>query len=251
MSGEAKPGQASADAVAPGLTSAPAHNPSPRAERWGVTVAYIAQGLSYATVVTALPFFKDRYEIDDDTVALINLTVVFGAAAGSVLADRIAVRFGSRVSLLVALSAQAVALTAVAFHLPFALFWAMFGLFGIGLGGVDAGAAMQGVLAQRRLGRSVMGSFFAAATSAGIVGALTMSGAVASAAGAGVAVVFAGLVAAAAAVVGSRVFDRTIESQVQAAAGGIKPKIPVLAAVLLAPAVAIAAKLRNTLVAST
>lgn len=229
MSGEANPGQASADAVVPGHTPTPAHHPSPRAERWGVTVAYIAQGLSYAMVVTALPFFKNRYAIDDDTVALINLTVVLGAAAGSVLADRIAVRFGSRVSLLVALSAQAVALTAVAIHLPFALFWAMFGLFGVSLGGVDSGAAMQGVLAQRRLGRSVMGSFFAAATSAGIVGALTISGAVASPAGAGVAVVFAGLVAAAAAVVGSRVFDRTIESQVQAAAGGIKPKIPVLA----------------------
>ena len=233
MSGETNPGRASADALATAHKLSPAHTPSPLAERWGVTVAYIAQGLSYATVVTALPFFKDRYAIDDDTVALINLTVVIGAAAGSVLADRLAVRYGSRVSLIVALSAQAIALTAVAFHLPFALFWAMFGLFGIGLGGVDAGAAMQGVLAQRRLGRSVMGSFFAAATSAGIVGALTMSGAVASPAGAGVAVVFAGLVAAAAALVGSRVFDRTIESQVQAAAGGIKAKIPVVAVVLV------------------
>ncbi|WP_062202288.1 MFS transporter [Demequina salsinemoris] len=182
-------------------------------ERLGVTAAYVAQGLSYATVVTALPFFKDRYGISEDIVSLITLTVVIGAAAGSVLADRISVRWGSRASLILALATQAVALVAVMLPVPFPLFWAFFGVYGLGLGGVDASAAMQAVLVQRRIGRSVMGSFFATATAASAVGAVLMSGASGSSLGAGLAIGVAAAVAASVAFVGVRIFDRTREER--------------------------------------
>ncbi len=182
-------------------------------ERLGVTAAYVAQGLSYATVVTALPFFKDRYGISEDIVSLITLTVVVGAAVGSVLADRISVRWGSRASLILALGAQAIALVVVLLPVPFPLFWAFFGVYGLGLGGVDASAAMQAVLVQRRIGRSVMGSFFATATAASAVGAVLMSGASGSAWGAGLALGVAAAVAAGVAAVGTRIFDRTREER--------------------------------------
>ncbi|WP_084126511.1 MFS transporter [Demequina sp. NBRC 110054] len=182
-------------------------------ERLGVTAAYIAQGLSYATVVTALPFFRARYGISEDIVSLITLTVVVGAAAGSVLADRISVRWGSRASLIVALATQAVALVVVLLPVPFPLFWAFFGVYGLGLGGVDASAAMQAVLVQRRIGRSVMGSFFATATAASAVGAVLMSGASGSSLGAGLALGVAAAIAAAVAFLGLRIFDRTKEER--------------------------------------
>ncbi len=184
-----------------------------RTERLGVTAAYAAQGLSYATVVTALPFFKDRYGIDEDVVSLITLTVVVGAAAGSVLADRVSVRWGSRASLMLALAMQAAALAVVLLPVPFPVFWTFFGLYGLGLGGVDASAAMQAVLVQRRVGLSVMGSFFATATAASAVGAVLMSGASGSPWGAGLALGVAAVLAAAVAVVGARIFDRTREER--------------------------------------
>ncbi len=182
-------------------------------ERLGVTAAYIAQGLSYATVVTALPFFRARYGISEDIVSLITLTVVVGAAAGSVLADRISVRWGSRASLILALATQAVALVVVLLPVPFPLFWAFFGVYGLGLGGVDASAAMQAVLVQRRIGRSVMGSFFATATAASALGAVLMSGASGSSLGAALALGVAAAIAATVAFLGLRIFDRTKEER--------------------------------------
>ena len=198
---------------------------SERTERLGVTAAYLAQGLSYATVVTSLPALKDRYSIDDDTVSLITLTVVLGAAGGSVLADRIAVKRGSKAGLIMGLGMQAVALLLVATPLPFPAFWAMFAIYGIGLGMVDAAAAMQGVIVQRRLGKSVMGSFFAASTAAGIVGALVMSGSASTSLGASIGMIVAGVFAAFVAGAGTRIFDPTMERAAREGTGPA-PRIP-------------------------
>ncbi|WNM28729.1 MFS transporter [Demequina capsici] len=207
---------------------------SSRTERRGVTAAYAAQGLSYATVVTALPFFKNRYGIDDDVVALITLTVVVGAACGSVLADRVAVRWGSRMSLILALSAQAIALAGVLVAQPFPLFWVFFGVYGLGLGGADASAAMQAVLVQRLIGRSVMGSFFATATVAAACGAVLMSGASGSSLGASLALGVAATVAAAVALVGTRILDRTREARATTPAQrAARAPIPALGLVLI------------------
>ncbi len=143
--------------------------------RVAVSGAYAAQGLGYATVVTALPAFKERQGIDDTAVSMIVLLVCLAAAAGSVLAERISTRRGSRAALLIGLGAQAVALPVVAGASPMAPFVAGFGLYGLGLGMVDASAGIQGVLVQHRYGRAVMSGFFACYTAAAIVGALVMS----------------------------------------------------------------------------
>ena len=60
--------------------------------------------------------------------------------------------------------------------LPLWVFVVAFGIYGLGLGGVDAGGAMQGVLVQRRYGRDIMGGYFAAYTAAAIIGALAVAG---------------------------------------------------------------------------
>ncbi|MFP5359020.1 MAG: MFS transporter [Actinomycetes bacterium] len=194
------------------------------AARHGATLAYLAQGFGYATVVTALPQLKDRYGIGDDTVALITLTVVVGAAAGSMVADRVAVRGGSRAALVLGLSLQAVALLCVAAPLPFPLFWVLLGVYGIGLGCVDAAAAMQGILVQRRVGRAIMGSLFAASTAAGIAGALVMSGGAGTGLGAGLGLAAAGVIAAAVAARGVWAFDPAKERAVDDA--GNRPPLP-------------------------
>lgn len=168
-------------------------------------------------MVTSLPVFKERQGIDDVAVSLIVLLVCVTAALGSVTADILAKWRGSRIALVVGLCLEVVALllivaSVVVPALPLWVFVVAFGIYGVGLGGVDAGGAMQGVLVQRRYGRDIMGGYFAAYTAAAIVGALTVAGS--SAAGgavAGMAVALplslASLVALGVALGGLRAFD--------------------------------------------
>jgi MFS family permease len=168
--------------------------------RW-IGAGYAAQGLGYAAVVTALPMFKERQGFDDAVVSVILLLVVIAAAGGSILADRVAARWGSRFALAGGLTAVGVTLALTTFQTPTAVFIAILFGYGLGLGTVDASLSMQGVLVQARLGRSVMNRLFAAYTAAAIAAALLMSAFVAGGAGASVAVgtagVFAVLIAAA------------------------------------------------------
>ncbi|WP_454050713.1 MFS transporter [Cellulomonas sp. Marseille-Q8402] len=174
--------------------------------RVAVAAAFAAQGFGYATVVTALPAFKERQGIDDTAVSLVVLLVCVTAAAGSVLAERLATRYGSRAALLTGLAVQALALPLVALSVPVAPFVAGFAAYGVGLGVVDAATGIQGVLVQRRYGRPVMSGFFASYTAAAVVGALVMSALVGTAGvpGATGALVVAAVALAGAAVAGRR-----------------------------------------------
>ncbi len=172
-----------------------------------VSAGYAAQGLGYAVVVTALPVLKQRQHLDDTGVSLIILLVCIAAAGGSLLADWLAVHGGSRTAIVVGLLLEAVALPAIASHIPIVPFVLAFAVYGLGLGTVDASAGMQGVLVQKREGRSVMGGFFACYTGAAIVGALLMSAVATTPAGASLALLVATAVAAVVALVGARRFD--------------------------------------------
>ena len=193
-----------------------------RRSRVAVTAAYAAQGLGYAVVVTSLPSFKGRLDIDDVAVSLIVLLVCATAAGGSVVADLIARWRGSRTALVAGLTVQAVAFVVIATGPPLPVFVAAFGVYGLGLGAVDASAAMQGVLVQRSYGRDIMGGFFAAYTAAAIVGALIIAGSAAITVGPALALGAAAVVAIAIAVNGVRAFDRARA----AAPVGARPRIP-------------------------
>jgi len=161
--------------------STPTASVSAIRSRVAVTAAYAAQGLGYAVVVTSLPVFKDRQGIDDVGVSLIVLLVAVAAALGSVIADVLAKWRGSRIALVVGLCMQVTALVLIIVSVTVAglalwVFVAAFGIYGLGLGAVDAAGAMQGVLVQRRYGRDIMGGYFAAYTAAAIVGALAVAG---------------------------------------------------------------------------
>ena len=181
-----------------------------RAARGAVTAAYVAQGLGYAVIVTSLPALKARQDVDDTIVSLLVLGVALAAAAGSVIANAVAVRFGSRTALVLGLAVQAAALPVIAIPTPFPLFAAAFALFGVGLGCVDAAAAMQGVAVQRAYGRHLLGGFFAAATAAAIAGALLVSAVALTATAAGIALVCAAVIALGVAVIGIRFFAREV-----------------------------------------
>ncbi|GGK91692.1 MFS transporter [Mangrovihabitans endophyticus] len=172
-----------------------------------VGAGYAAQGFGYAALVTALPAYKARQELDDAYVSVLLLLVCLAAAAGSVLADRVAARWGSRFALSGGLITVAAALGLTTFRTPTAVLTGILIVWGIGLGAVDASLSMQGVLVQARLRRSVMSRLFAAYTAAAIVAALLMSGVAASGAGAAVTVGVAAVIGAAVALGGWPSFE--------------------------------------------
>ncbi|MEV6347002.1 MFS transporter [Actinoplanes sp. NPDC051851] len=189
-------------------------SPGSRARLIGA--GYAAQGLGYAAVVTALPAFKDRQGLSDAFVSAILLLVCVAAAGGSVLAEQVAARWGSRYALTTGLLLVGAGLACTTFYTPNALFTAILLIYGVGLGTVDASLSMQGVLVQARLGRSVMSRLFAAYTAAAIAAALLMSGSLASGAGAATAVGTAGAFAVLVALAGFHAFEpgRTERSHV-------------------------------------
>ncbi|TWG26783.1 MFS transporter [Actinoplanes teichomyceticus] len=187
-----------------------------------IGAGYAAQGLGYAAVVTALPAFKERQDLSDAFVSAILLLVCVAAAGGSVVADRVAGRRGSRYALATGLFLVGAGLAGTTVSAPNAVFVTVLLLYGVGLGAVDASLSMQGVLVQARLRRSVMSRLFAAYTAAAIAAALLMSGSVAGGGGASVAVGAAAGFAVLVGLAGWRRFEpgRTERSRVAHDSGG-------------------------------
>lgn len=158
-----------------------------------VALTYALQGLGYAVVVTAVPAFQSRTGIGDAGVSAVLLGVCVTAAAGSVLADLIAVRRSSRHAILLGFGVQALSLAILAVTTALPVFAAAVLTYGLGLGIIDAASNMQGVLAQRSREAPVLGRFYAAYTTGTIVGAVAMSAAIAVGSGAVAALLAAAL----------------------------------------------------------
>jgi len=139
--------------------------------------AFAAQGFGYAAIVSTLPTFKERLDLTETLISAILLGVCVAAAGGSVLADVIAVRRGSRWALAVGFGLQAVSLVVAINASTVAMFTVAVVVYGVGLGCVDAAANMAGALAEARSSTPLFGRLYAAYTVAAITGALATSGA--------------------------------------------------------------------------
>jgi MFS family permease len=167
-----------------GDTAAATTRPDMRTTVVAVTSTYALQGLGYAVVVTALPSFQSRHALDATLVAIILLGVCVAAAAGSVVADVVAVRGGSRQAVRAGFALQTGALVVIALSPSLPVFVVAVAGYGVGLGAIDAASNMQGVMLERRRERPWLGRLFAAYTTGAIVGALVMSAVLATRAGA-------------------------------------------------------------------
>lgn len=141
-----------------------------------VMIAFAVQGFGYAAVVSALPTFKQRIGLSETMLSGILLAVCVAAAGGSVLADVIAVRWGSRWAITAGFLTQTVALGVAVNTTALTLFTAAVFIYGVGLGTVDASANMAGALAEARSSQPVFGRLYAAYTVAAILGALATAG---------------------------------------------------------------------------
>lgn len=149
-----------------------------------IALGFATQGLGYATVMTALPTIKNRFRLSDDQLSIIILSVCIAAALGSILADRIAVKLGSRLAIVTGFIFEAIGIAMATFSPNVMLMITSFLLYGLGLGCLDAALNMQAVMMEQRLGKSVFGSFFACYTAAAFLGALIMSATVSTTFGA-------------------------------------------------------------------
>jgi MFS family permease len=147
-------------------------SPSPSLRRASVGAAYASQAFGYAALTTSLPALRDRTGLDDGGLSIVILCMTVGAAAGTLVADWIAVRAGSRAALVAGLGLEAIAMLLIASLSGPGLLIPLLMLQGLGLGLVDASSNMQGSLAERAAGRPLFGRLFATATAAGIVSTL-------------------------------------------------------------------------------
>lgn len=160
-----------------------------------IALGFATQGLGYATVMTALPSIKSRFRLSDDQLSLIILGVCITAALGSILADRIAVKLGSRLAIVTGFILEAIGIAIAAFSPNVMLMITSFLVYGLGLGCLDAALNMQAVMMEQRLGKSVFGGFFACYTAAAFLGALIMSATVSTPLGATTALCIAVVIA--------------------------------------------------------
>ena len=159
-------------------------NPTLAKTRKVIALGFATQGLGYATVMTALPTFKNRFKLSEDLLSIIILGVCIAAALGSVLADRLAVKLGSRFAIVIAFIFEAIGIAVAAFSSSVTVMVASFILYGLGLGCLDAALNMQAVMMEQRLGKSALGGFFACYTAAAFLGAMIMSATVSTSFGA-------------------------------------------------------------------
>ncbi|WP_432926207.1 MFS transporter [Microbispora sp. CA-135349] len=177
-------------------------NPRDRQARLATFAVFFVQGLTFATLLTQVAALQKKHGLTDGELTILLLVVPVIAGAGSVLAGAAASRWGSRLILRVVqpLACAAVVLAGLAPNVPMLV--AANVLFGLGLGGVDAGMNMQGVAVERQYGRAVLTGFHALWSVAAVIGSLWAS--VAATLGLGLPVTFAiALVPAAAVAVAS------------------------------------------------
>lgn len=159
--------------------------------KWTVALGFATQGLGYATVMTALPAIKSRFKLSDDQLSIIILAVCISAACGSLLVDRLAVKFGSRIAITFGFLLEACGIFIATFSHQLYTMVLGFVIYGLGLGCIDAALNMQAVIIEQKIGRSILGGFFACYTTAAFSGAMLMSATVSTTLGATAALITA------------------------------------------------------------
>lgn len=144
----------------------------PRRARLAVAAGFFLQGLVFAAILTQIPGIQDKIGLGDGDVTVLSLIVAVLAGFGSVVAGVIAERRSSATAFGIALLAITLGALLIGLAPDKLTIFLAFALYGVGVGGVDAGMNMQGVRVQAAYGRSIMANFHGVWSVAGIVGAL-------------------------------------------------------------------------------
>jgi len=133
--------------------------------------SFLAQGATFALLVTRIPAIQDRYGVSDALLPAFLAAVPILAGVGSVTTEQLVKRIRPGVLLRCLQPVVLLALLGVGAGEHLAELGIALGAFGLAVGGLDASMNMLGVSLQRAYGRSIMLSFHAAFSLGGIVGA--------------------------------------------------------------------------------
>ncbi|GAA2505131.1 MFS transporter [Streptomyces longisporus] len=133
--------------------------------------SFLAQGATFALLVTRIPAIQDRYGVSDALLPVFLAAVPILAGVGSVTTEQLVKRIRPGLLLRCLQPVVLLALLGVGSGDHLAELGIALGAFGLAVGGLDASMNMLGVSLQRAYGRSIMLSFHAAFSLGGIVGA--------------------------------------------------------------------------------
>lgn len=149
--------------------------PQLRAARAANSVAFGLQGFFLAVVLTELPQQRDQFDLSEGMIVASVVMVSIVAGAGSLLAERLALRWSSRTALRIGMTLIAVTGVGIALSPNRIAVFVALACYGLAVGIVDAGTNMQAVFIQHGYGRFILSSFYAAWSGGSILGALFVS----------------------------------------------------------------------------
>ena len=141
--------------------------------RLAVAAAFATQGFVFIGLTTRLPDIKDRWDLGELGASAVLLAIVLLAGLGSVVAERLAPRTASARLLRGGLVLLAVGAGLMLGAPSWPAFLLGVGVYGVGLGVVDAATNMQAVAIEHLHGRPILPSFHGAWTFGGLLGAAT------------------------------------------------------------------------------
>ncbi|MEH0450247.1 MULTISPECIES: MFS transporter [unclassified Streptomyces] len=145
------------------------------ARRVAATV-FAAQGVAVAAVSTTVPAVESRLGLSSLTMTALTIALTLAAGAGS-FAGLAAVRRSGPVAVMrAAVLTAAATLLAVAWAPGRAAASAAYVLFGLALGAIDVSVNTRAATVERHYGRSILSSFYAAWSTAGVAAALLTAG---------------------------------------------------------------------------
>ena len=140
--------------------------------------AFLTQGFVFISLTTRLPAFSDRWSLSEVELSLLLLALVLLAGVGTLIAERVAPRFGSALPLRAALLGTAVTVPVATLAPNVAVFAVAVACYGVMLGVIDAAVNMQAVALEHEYARPILPSFHGAWTVGGLIAsALTLASA--------------------------------------------------------------------------
>jgi MFS family permease len=143
-----------------------------------VAGAFLTQGFVFISLTTRLPAFADLWSLSEVDLSLLLLGLVLLAGVGTLIAERVAPRFGSALPLRAALLGTAVTVPVATLAPNVAVFAVAVAFYGVTLGVIDAAINMQAVALEHQYARPILPSFHGAWTVGGLLAsALTLASA--------------------------------------------------------------------------
>lgn len=140
--------------------------------RLATAAAFFSQAFVFIAMTTRLPRAQEKWGLDTTQLSLVLLGMVILSGIGSVLAERVAARRDSAVTLRAGLLLTVAAVPLIVLGDSFTLGAIGMGAYGLALGIVDATSNMQAVALEHRYARPILPSFHGAWTMGGIGAAL-------------------------------------------------------------------------------